>query len=111
MQLQWSTATETNNQGFEIQRGTNNRDLVTVGFVKGNGTTTETQSYTYVDNTELSGTVYYRLKQLDLNGKYEYSKVVEVTRVVSYGLARIIQIHSIQQQQLPIQFQRIRLLP
>jgi hypothetical protein len=88
IQLRWATATETNNQGFEIQRGINNRDLVTVGFVKGNGTTTETQSYTYVDNTELNGTVYYRLKQLDLNGKYDYSKVVEVTRVVSYGLSQ-----------------------
>ena len=88
VQLQWATATETNNQGFEIQRGVNNRDFNTVGFVKGNGTTTETQSYTYVDNTELNGTVYYRLKQLDLNGKYDYSKVVEITRVVSYGLSQ-----------------------
>ncbi len=88
VQLQWSTATETNNRGFEIQRGINNRDLNTIGFVEGNGTTTETQSYTYVDNTELNGTVYYRLKQLDFNGKYDYSKVVEVIRVVSYGLSQ-----------------------
>ena len=89
VQLQWATATETNNQGFEIQRGINNRDLVTVGFVKGNGTTTEQHSYSYVDNNELMGSVYYRLKQIDFNGKYDYSNVVEVTKVVtSYALAQ-----------------------
>jgi hypothetical protein len=88
VQLQWATATETNNQGFEIQRGTNNRDLVTVGFVKGNGTTTEQHSYSYVDNNELMGPVYYRLKQIDFNGKYDYSNVVEVTKAVSYALSQ-----------------------
>jgi len=88
VQLQWATATETNNKGFEIQRGINNRDLKTIGFVEGNGTTTEARNYTYVDNTEFNGTVYYRLKQLDLNGSYDYSKVVEVTKAVSYSLAQ-----------------------
>lgn len=88
VQLQWATATETNNRGFEIQRGINNRDLTTIDFVKGNGTTTEKQNYSYVDNTELTGSLFYRLKQLDFDGNYDYSKVVEVTRVVSYGLSQ-----------------------
>lgn len=89
VQLQWSTATETNNRGFEIQRGINNRDLVTVGFVRGNGTTTEKHNYSYVDNNELAGTVYYRLKQTDFDGRHDYSNVVEVTKVVtSYALAQ-----------------------
>jgi hypothetical protein len=89
VKLEWATATETNNKGFEIQRGTNNRDLVTVGFVKGNGTTTEKHNYSYVDNNELAGTVYYRLKQTDFDGRHDYSNVVEVTKVVtSYALAQ-----------------------
>jgi len=88
VKLQWSTATETNNRGFEIQRGVNNRDLVTIGFVQGNGTTTEQSSYSYTDDAEAIGTVYYRLKQIDFSGSYDYSKVVEVTQVVSYALSQ-----------------------
>lgn len=88
IKLEWSTATETNNKGFEIQRGINNRDLVTVGFVGGKGTTTEKQIYSYIDTERQPGTVYYRLKQIDFNGSYDYSKVVEVTRVVSYELTQ-----------------------
>lgn len=88
VKLEWSTATETNNRGFEIQRGTNNRDLTTIGFVKGIGTTTEKQSYSYIDNDNQLGRVYYRLKQIDFDGSFEYSKVVEVTQVVSYALSQ-----------------------
>jgi hypothetical protein len=88
IKLEWSTATETNNRGFEIQRGTNNRDLTTVAFVNGNGTTTEKQNYNYIDTDRQLGTVYYRLKQIDFNGSYEYSKVVEVTKAISYALAQ-----------------------
>jgi hypothetical protein len=88
IKLDWSTATETNNRGFEIQRGTNNRDLTTIGFVKGIGTTTEKQNYSYTDTDEQLGAVYYRLKQIDFSGSYEFSKVVEVTRVVSYALSQ-----------------------
>ena len=88
VQLQWATASESNNRGFEIQRGTTNREFQTVGFVKGNGTTSDKQSYSFVDNSEFMGTVYYRLKQMDFNGAYEYSKVVEVTKAISYDLAQ-----------------------
>ena len=75
--LSWETATEINNLGFEIQRSNNNSGFVTVGFVKGFGTTTELHSYSYIDN--ISGKFYYRLKQVDFNGTYEYSNVVEVS--------------------------------
>jgi len=74
--LNWSTATETNNAGFEIER-----DGKVVGFVEGNGTTTYPCQYTYTDNPGI-GTFTYRLKQIDFDGTYEYSNAVEVSMVV-----------------------------
>ena len=88
VQLNWITATETNNQGFEIQRSVDNRNFEKIAFVNGKGTTTEKQSYSYLDNTELTGSNYYRLKQLDFDGSYSFSNTVEVTTVVSYGLSQ-----------------------
>jgi len=85
--LNWSTATETNNLGFEIQRKTDN-EFVTIGFVDGHGTSTEIHNYLYADSKVESGTYYYRLKQIDLDGSYEYSKVVEaeVLKPVKFAL-------------------------
>ncbi|OGU74865.1 MAG: hypothetical protein A2V93_04240 [Ignavibacteria bacterium RBG_16_34_14] len=76
--LSWSTASEINNRGFEIQRSTNQNKFFTIGFVEGNGTTTERNDYSFSDNSLNNGKLYYRLKQIDYNGNYEYSKVVEV---------------------------------
>ena len=76
--LNWSTATELNNQGFEIQRSTEGEEFFTVGFVNGHGTTTEQQNYSYADRNLDDGKYYYRLKQVDYDGSYEYSDVVEV---------------------------------
>jgi len=76
--LNWSTATELNNQGFEIQRSTEVKEFFTVGFVNGHGTTTEQQNYSYVDRNLDDGKYFYRLKQVDYNGSYEYSNVIEV---------------------------------
>ena len=86
--LKWSTATETNNLGFEIERkapldspeGSTFGNWITIGFVKGNGTTTERHNYSFTDEGN-GGTVYYRLKQLDYNGTFEYSDVIEVNSV------------------------------
>jgi acyl-homoserine lactone acylase PvdQ len=77
--LSWITATETNNQGFEVQRSRNGKDFAVIGFVEGNGTTTRTQTYSYTDKNLSSGKYYYQLKQIDFDGSYEYSDVVEVT--------------------------------
>ena len=76
--LSWSTATELNNKGFEVQRkfGTNN--FVTIGSVTGHGTTTSPNQYTYVDKLLDAGKYFYRLKQLDFNGTFEYSNIVEI---------------------------------
>jgi hypothetical protein len=76
--LNWSTATELNNQGFEIERSENNISFYKIGFVPGFGTTTELKSYSYSDQSVNSGTYYYRLKQVDYDGSYEYSDLVEV---------------------------------
>ncbi len=79
--LHWETATETNNRGFEIQRKTGNYDWQTVGFVNGKGTTTEMSKYSYTDNP-VGITNYaklnYRLKQLDYDGKVNYSKEINI---------------------------------
>ncbi len=84
VQLKWSTATEKNNYGFEIQRRVKNyysqefSDWEIVGFVAGNGTTTIKNDYSYNDENLKAGTYQYRLKQIDFNGIYELSDVVEV---------------------------------
>lgn len=76
--LNWITATEINNNGFEVQRSVTNSDFVTVGFVKGAGTTTEQKAYSFLDKNLSNGSYTYRLKQIDYNGLYEYSEAIEV---------------------------------
>jgi hypothetical protein len=76
--LNWSTATELNNQGFEVQRKFGSNDFVTIGSVRGHGTTTSPNNYNYVDKLVDPGKYFYRLKQIDFGGKYEYSQTVEI---------------------------------
>ena len=77
--LQWQTTTEENNKGFEIERSANGESWETLDFIIGNGTTIEEQNYRYVDTQPIKGTNYYRLKQIDFDGQFEYSKVITVT--------------------------------
>ncbi|MFN3695785.1 MAG: hypothetical protein ACK4UV_12310, partial [Ignavibacterium sp.] len=80
--LFWTTATETNNKGFEIHRSVNlsekNLSWEIVGFVNGNGTTAEPKSYVFSDKNLNSGIYNYRLKQIDYDGSYKYSNEIEV---------------------------------
>ncbi len=76
--LNWQTATETNNSGFAIERSNDKENFVEIAFVDGHGTTSEKSSYNYVDANAPSGNVYYRLKQIDFDGSYSYSPVVEI---------------------------------
>jgi hypothetical protein len=84
--LNWQTATETNNSGFEIERkqvgsaqsSVGNLDWSAVGFVPGFGTTTEPKSYSFIDENLSAGTYQYRLKQIDFDGSFEYSNTIEV---------------------------------
>ena len=77
-QLTFSTATEENNDFFAIERSGNGTDFRTIGKVNGAGTTTSIQNYTFTDETPLSGINYYRLKQVDFDGQFTYSPVVNV---------------------------------
>ena len=76
--LNWTTATELNNQMFEIERRSEDGKYIIIGYVNGHGTTTEPQEYSYIDNTVEIGTFFYRLKQIDFGGRYAYSDVVQV---------------------------------
>jgi photosystem II stability/assembly factor-like uncharacterized protein len=89
VELNWTTAAEINNQGFEVQRSTINSEFITVGFVEGYGTTTEEHHYSFKDK-DVSGFLRYRLKQVDFDGSFEYSDIVEVEMLgaVSYELAQ-----------------------
>ncbi|AFH50566.1 Fibronectin type III domain protein [Ignavibacterium album JCM 16511] len=76
--LKWTTATEVNNSGFDVERKTSNSDWKKIGFVPGAGTISEKQSYTFSDKNLNKGRYQYRLRQIDFDGTFEYSKVVEV---------------------------------
>lgn len=80
--LKWKTATELNNYGFEIERanelkGTSLR-WSKIGFVEGYGNTACPKEYLFRDNPTGYNVYHYRLKQIDLDGKYEYSNVVSI---------------------------------
>ena len=75
--LHWSTATEINNSGFEIQRRQTS-DWAKVGFVAGAGTSNAPRNYSYTDSKLSAGSYSYRLKQIDNNGAFTYGSTVEV---------------------------------
>lgn len=78
VELNWATATEINNRGFYIERRLPNQDFQEIGFVKGAGSTTIPQSYTFTDDTKVNGFLIYRLKQIDYDGTFEYSKEANI---------------------------------
>ena len=82
--LNWNTATETNNSGFNVERETGNSGWQKIAFVPGSGTSTQEHSYKYTDKNLNSGEYSYRLKQIDFDGKFDYSKTVKIT-IVSPG--------------------------
>jgi photosystem II stability/assembly factor-like uncharacterized protein len=87
--LNWTTATEINNRGFEVEKSFNNEWAV-IGFVEGNGTTTEPKSYSHRDENLDAGIYKYRLKQLDFDGTFEYTDVVEaeITTSLEFELSQ-----------------------
>jgi hypothetical protein len=78
--LNWTTATEKNNKGFEIERRniTNQSEWQSVGFVEGSGTSTTPNLYSFTDQIKSYTDLSYRLKQIDFDGSYVYSTEVEV---------------------------------
>jgi len=85
-ELRWTTATEVNNYGFEVEKSIRNSELgirnwAKVGFVNGGGNSSSPKQYFYSDNiglTGANGTYSYRLKQIDNDGKFKYSSIVEI---------------------------------
>ncbi|MFC2094794.1 hypothetical protein ACFLSH_04110, partial [Bacteroidota bacterium] len=77
VELNWTTATETNNQGFDVEKNSGD-GFQKIGFVPGFGTSTDIHNYSYVDGSVEEGTYSYRLKQVDYDGTFEYSNAVEV---------------------------------
>lgn len=76
VELAWTTATELNNDFFQIEHSRDGIQFFPVGKVKGEGTTTETIHYNFMHRQPIAGTNYYRLKQVDFDGAFEYSDIV-----------------------------------
>ncbi len=85
--LQWRTASETNNAGFDVQQQQGGA-WTTLGFVKGHGTTLEAQQYSYPVASLAAGTFRFRLRQVDFDGAFEFSPEVELT-IESAGVYRV----------------------
>lgn len=86
--LNWVTATEMNNRGFEVQRKINDGSFETIAFIEGKGTTMEQQNYIFTDKASVAGNYSYRLKQVDFDGSFEITDAVEVdfTAPVDFSL-------------------------
>jgi len=81
--LRWSTSTETNNKGFEIERLPSSKiekfkDWELIGFVEGTGSTTQPVSYSFINENVQPGVHHYKLKQIDYDGTFDYSNSIEV---------------------------------
>jgi hypothetical protein len=76
--LDWSTASEINNDYFEVQRSKDNVSFETIDVIKGAGNSTTELTYTGIDKNPFAGVSYYRLRQIDFDGKYSFSQTVAV---------------------------------
>ena len=76
--LNWATASEENNKYFEVERSSNGAVFHKIGTVTGAGNSTATNHYQFIDKAPLKGASYYRLKQVDIDGKFTYSSIRRV---------------------------------
>ena len=110
--LTWSTASELNNKGFYIERSADGRNWVEIGFVEGSGTTTQLNHYSFSDKNVAGLKLFYRLKQIDYDGSYSYSNIVEIniaTKITSYELfQKFPSTHLIRPQEFNMTFQLIQ---
>lgn len=81
--LQWTTASESNNSGFDVERSDDNTNYDKIGFVQGAGTTTSPKNYEYTDNGRTT-VAWYRLKQIDLDGKFRYNTPIYYAGIDTY---------------------------
>jgi hypothetical protein len=76
--LEWHTASEINNEGFDVEHSTDGIHFVKIGWVEGHGTTNVANQYQFIHDHPEQGWNYYRLKQIDYNGAFEYSRLIPV---------------------------------
>jgi len=76
--LEWVTASEENNEGFEVQESTDGENWDVIGWVEGKGTTSELNTYEFLDRVPFIGDNYYRLKQIDYDGQFEFSNIINL---------------------------------
>ncbi len=76
--LSWSTATELNNKGFGVEKSYDGQNFTGIGFVAGHGNSSVVNNYNYIDVKVLSGYNYYRLKQTDIDGNFNYSSTIRL---------------------------------
>jgi archaellum component FlaG (FlaF/FlaG flagellin family) len=81
--LTWVTASEINNDYFLIEKSLDGKYFTEIGQVEGNGTTAISQSYQFSDSQLTNGNIYYRLKQVDLDGSFEFSQVISVRVIIT----------------------------
>ena len=89
--LRWTTATETNNYGFQVERKKEKGESVwdNIGFVEGHGNSNSPKEYSFADNLAESGKYYYRLKLIDTDGTFEYSSIIETeNNIMIYSLSQ-----------------------
>ncbi|TAL65136.1 MAG: T9SS type A sorting domain-containing protein, partial [Bacteroidetes bacterium] len=87
--LNWKTSSEINNRGFEILKSSNTKNWEVIGFINGQGTTIKLNNYYFIDKNIVSEKNYYRLKQIDLDGAYKYSNIIEVrTQIENLNLSQ-----------------------
>jgi hypothetical protein len=83
VQLNWSTATEQNNDHFDVERSSDGENFVKIGEVKGAGNSMNVRNYMFLDTHAESSILYYRLKQVDYDGKFSHSNIVVIKKKVS----------------------------
>jgi len=95
--LSWGTLSETNNDFFAIERSNDGVNFRTIGKVEGAGEASITQSYKYEDSALVNGTYYYRLRQVDYDGTFEYSniEIVEIDRKSPYEVFPTLFTHEV----------------
>ena len=86
--VNWKTASENNNRGFDIQRSADGINWTNIGFVAGSNNSTTEKSYVFTDARPLSGTSFYRLRQVDYDGKMQFSPVVSI-KILKQGFYSI----------------------
>jgi hypothetical protein len=85
--LSWATGSELNNDFFAVERSADKVSYVEVGSLKGAGTTREIQNYAFIDTNPLNGINYYRLRQVDFDGAFDFSDVVSVELTVGHTIS------------------------